>query len=405
MNKIIIIGGGTAGMSAAALIRREIRDVDIELFEPSEFHYYQPLWTLVGAGADRKEKTKRRTIDYLPKGVKWNQRKVISFEPEQNQITCEHNERHSYDYLIVAPGIQINWNMIDGLNDTLGENGVCSIYGYKESEDTFNILKNFKGGKAVFTAGSTPVKCGGASQKIMYLADSYFRKGKIRDNTEILFASAGTTIFGVPGFKEALQKVVDDKNIETRFFHDLVSVNGQKKLAHFKVKRFENGEQTGLEDVTIEFDMLHVVPPQSAPDFVQKSPLAIKEGKLIGWLDVDAYSLQHNNFDNIFGLGDVCGLPTAKTGAAVRKQLPIVCNNIKRMIEGKAVDSEITYNGYSACPILTDYHHVLLAEFGYGNVPKPSFPINLQKPRWSMYLLKHYVLPWFYWNRMLKGRP
>jgi sulfide:quinone oxidoreductase len=404
MKSIIIIGGGTAGLSAAAQIQKKIKNVSVTLFEPSEHHYYQPLYTLVGAGADKKEKTKRLTKDYIAPGVNWIKKKIASFEPESNQITDESGEQHNYDFLIVAPGIQIDWHLIEGLKDTLGKNGVCSIYGYQEAEDTFNTIKAFKGGDAVFTAGSTPVKCGGASQKIMYLSEAYFRKTGIREKTNVIFASAGTTIFGVPGYKEALQKVVDSRNIKTQFFHDLIKVDGPNKKAYFSVRKVENGEVVNKEEKEMSFDMLHVVPPQSAPDFIKNSPLAIQEETRRGWLDVDQFSLQHNRYPNVFGLGDACGLPTAKTGAAVRKQLPVVVGNIKNLLEGKELDKELKYNGYSACPILTDYKHVVMAEFNYGNVPNSSFFFNTKKPLWIMYLLKHYFLPWFYWKRMLKGR-
>lgn len=404
MKSIIIVGGGTAGLSAAASIQRKIKNVQVTLFEPSEHHYYQPLYTLVGAGADKKEKTKKLTKDYIAPGVKWVQKKVASFQPDQNQITDETGDTHTYDYMIVAPGIQIDWNHIEGLTDTLGKNGVCSIYGYQEAEDTFNTLKAFKGGDAVFTAGSTPVKCGGASQKIMYLSEAYFRKNQMRDNVNVIFASAGTKIFGVPGFKEALQKIISKRNIDTRFFHDLVKVDGPNKKAYFSVREVKEGEVVGREEKVLDFDLLHVVPPQSAPDFIKNSPLSIQEELRKGWLDVDQYSLQHNKYPNIFGLGDACGLPTAKTGAAVRKQLPVVIGNLKNLVEGREIDKNLKYSGYSACPILTDYKHVLLAEFTYGNVPAPSFFFNTKKPLWIMYLLKHYFLPWFYWKRMLKGK-
>ncbi len=404
MKKIIVIGGGTAGISVSARLLKDNKEVEITLFEPSDHHYYQPLYTLVGAGADKKEKTQRLMSELIPNGVYWIKRRIARFDPDNNLVICEKGENHVYDFLVVAPGIQLDWHLIEGLKDTLGKNGVCSIYGYHEAEETFNTLKAFKGGDAIFTAGSTPVKCGGASQKIMYLADAYFRKQGIRDKTNILFASAGTRLFGVPGFYEALQKVVKKKDIETRFFHELVKVDGDNKIAHFKVKQFRDGEQTHISDETIKFDLLHVVPPQSAPDFIKESELSIQDGNLKGWLDVDHYSLQHNKYPNIFGLGDVCGLPTAKTGAAIRKQFTVVANNIRLLISDKNVSSTDVYNGYSACPILTDYSHVIMAEFEYGNKPKPSFFFNTKKPLWIMYLLKHYLLPWMYWNRMMKGK-
>lgn len=404
MKKIVIIGGGTAGISMAARLKRKARNVSITLFEPSEYHFYQPMYTLVGGGADKKEKTKRKTADYIPSGVNWEKKRIASFEPKENIVVAEDGDRYPYDFLIVAPGIQLDWHLIEGLQDTLGKNGVCSVYGYQESEQTFEAIRSFKGGNAVFTAGSTPVKCGGASQKIMYLAESYFRKHGLRDKTKVVFASAGTKLFGVPGYAEALEKVVQKKGIETQFFHELVKVEGDKKLAYFKVKEMENGEVKGTREEIIAFDLLHVVPPQSAPDFIKNSPLSIQEGKMKGWLNVDHFTLQHNEYPNIFGMGDACGLPTAKTGAAIRKQLPVVTQNLLQLLNSGIIAKPLKYNGYSACPILTDYHHVVMAEFTYGNKPSSSFFFNTKRPLWIMYLLKHYVLPFMYWRIMLRGR-
>lgn len=394
---VLIIGGGTAGISVAAGLKKSDSSFRIGVIDPATDHFYQPLYTLVGAGADKAEKTRRPMNKVIPKGVDWIRASVTSIDADNNRLVADDSE-YEYDHLVVAPGLQIDWHLIEGLKETLGKNGVCSVYGYKESQDTWEMLKEFKGGKAIFTASWTPVKCGGAAQKVMYLTDAYMRKQGVRNRSEIEFISSGTTVFAVKGFKETLQKLLTDRKIKTRFHHDLFKVDGESRTAWFRV------HEPGNEERIIEekFDFLHVVPPQSAPDFIKDSPLAVQEGKGKGWLDVDKYTLRHNRYPNVFGLGDVAGLPTAKTGAAIRKQAPVVIDQLIRAIKGdKTKGSE--YNGYSACPILTDYRHVLLAEFGYGNEPMPSFPIDTTKPRFSMYILKHYLLPWFYWNRMLKG--
>lgn len=404
MTKILIIGGGTAGITVAAQLIRKLKKAHIELFEPSKYHYYQPLYTLVGAGTDKKEKTIKETSKLIPKGVIWNQQKILGFKPKENIVIGEDCKEYVYDYLIVAPGIQLNWHLVKGLTETMGKNGVCSVYGYQESEETFSTLKAFKGGNALFTSPNTPVKCDGAPQKIMYLTEAYLRKKGLRNTTNVIFASGGSKLFSVPGFTEALQKIIDNRKIKTHFSHNLIKVDGPKKEATFTVKMFEGDQQVGMEEKVISFDLLHVAPPQSAPTIITESELAIPDGKLKGWLNVDHYTLQHNSFPNVFGLGDVCGLPTGKTGAAIRKQVPVVVNNVRRLLEKKEVNGKFKYNGYSACPILTDYKHVLMAEFEYGYKPKSSFFFDTTKPRWSMYLLKHFYLPWYYWNRMLKGR-
>ncbi len=396
---VVVVGAGTAGITVASMLLRELKNIKVAIIDPADTHYYQPLYTLVGAGADDVKKTARPMASVIPKNADWIKEPVIGFEPDNNRVIT-NNSTYQYEYLVVAPGLQIDWDIIEGLKETLGKNGVCSVYGYKQSEDTWNILRNFKGGKAIFTAAWTPVKCGGASQKIMYLTDAFLRKKNLRNNTDIQFISSGTKIFAVPGFTETLEKLIKEKDIGVRFKHDLIKVDGTNKKAWFRVHTPEK-EDTIIEE---NFDLLHVVPPQSAPDFIKNSPLAINEGPLKGWMDVDKYTLKHVNYENVYGLGDVAGLPTAKTGAAVRKQAPVVAEAILSKIKKESYIQKSLYNGYSACPIVTDYHHVLLAEFGYNNEPMPSFPIDTTKPRFSMYLLKHYVLPWFYWNRMLKGK-
>ncbi len=404
-SRIIIVGGGTAGITMAAQLAKSDRDLSIVLIEPSEFHYYQPLYTLVGAGAEKVEKTKRLTKDFIPKGVQWHQGKVKAFAPENNEVILEDDQKMSYDYLIVCPGIQIDWAAIEGLPETLGKNGVCSVYGYQESATTWKILDDFKGGNAIFTAPRTPVKCGGAPQKITYLTDALLREKGIRLSSTVTFATGAKKLFAVKGFAETLEDLVRQRNINTLFNHELIKVDGDKKEATFVIKTFENKQLIRSEKKVMPFDLLHVVPPQSAPDFVKNSALAIREGKGKGWVDVDINTLQHRQFANVFALGDVANLPTGKTGAAVRKQVPIIVRNLFQLIDNQLIDKKNQYDGYSACPILTDYNHVLMAEFTYGYQPNPSVSfMDTTKPSYLMYLAKHYYLPWFYWNRMLKGK-
>lgn len=397
---ILIIGGGTAGITVAAQLTRALKNPDIAVLEPSDKHYYQPLWTLVGAGVVKKESTERDEKDYIPKGVTWLRDYADTLRPDDNLVVTRDGSQLSYDYLVVAPGIQIDWHKIDGLKETLGRNGVCSNYAYEQSEKTWETIRTFKGGTAIFTNPSTPVKCGGAPQKIMYLADDAFRKAGVRDKAEVVGAFAGSVIFGVPEFAASLEKVIDRKGIDMRYHHDLQAVDGDKKEATFCVSypATDAGEPARTEQVTIPFEMIHVTPPMSAPDFVKTSPLANDAG----WLDVDQYTLQSPNYPNVFALGDVAGVPTSKTGAAIRKQAPVVVKNMLATMASAA--PEARYNGYTSCPLVTGYGKLILAEFDYDNKPDPTFPIDQTQERYSMYLMKRYGLPFMYWNLMLRGR-
>ena len=391
MKKIIIIGGGTGGISSAAKLRRERPEWSISIIEPSENHYYQPLWTLVGAGLADKESTRRDTFSLIPEGVKWIKAKVKSFNPDQNSLLLENEETLQYDYLIVAAGIQLNWNAVEGLREAVGKNGVCSNYSWETVDSTFESIKNTADGNALFTQPNTPIKCGGAPQKIMYLAEEYFRDHGVRHNINVEFMSAGASIFGVEKYRLALQKVVKRKEINESYHMNLIKIDGEKKIA-----TFENLETKELLEKP--YSMIHVTPPMGAPDFVKNSPLA----DAAGWVEVDKHTTQHIKFPNVFSLGDVSSLPTGKTGAGIRKQYPILVENLLAYDQHKTLSGK--YDGYTSCPLVTGKGKLILAEFDYDGKPVESFPINQAKERLSMYILKKYILPVLYWFGMMKGR-
>lgn len=393
-HQIVIVGGGNAGISVAAKLLIADNRLDIAIIEPSDKHYYQPAWTLVGGGVFDIKDTVRREEDFIPEGVQWIRDAVAAFQPEENTVTTQGGATVSYDFLVVCPGIQLNWSQVEGLPETLGKNGVCSNYSFRTAPYTYECLQNLKKGRALFTAPSGAVKCGGAPQKIMYLAGDYFRRHRSPGDVKIDFFSAGSVIFGIEKYAKTLRKVVERYGIATHFKHDLVKVDGPRKIAFFKVTDPE-GKTTLIEE---NYDMLHVTPPQSAPDFVRNSPLANANG----WVDVDKYTLQHVRFPNIFSLGDASGLPNSKTGAAVRKQAPVLVKNLLATMKNEAPAGR--YSGYSSCPIVTGYGKLMLAEFDYDNKPTETFPFDQSKERFSMWILKRYMLPWLYWNQILKGR-
>lgn len=395
-HQIVIIGGGTAGITVAARLRRADSTLEIALIEPSSKHYYQPLWTLVGAGVVKKEITEHEEARYIPPGMKWIQDYVEEVDPDTNKVLTRNGDEIHYDYLVVAPGIQLNWDKVKGLEETLGKNGVCSNYSYELVDYTWETLKNFKGGTAIFTNPAGQVKCGGAPQKIMYLVEDYTRRHGLRDKTIIIGAFAGTKMLGVPEINTTLEHIVHERGIDMRFHHNLCAIDGEKKEATFEVT---DGDMKKV--VTLPFDMIHVTPPQSAPDFIKQSKLVWAEGPNAGWVNVDIHTLQHPKYPNVFSLGDVAALPTAKTGAAVRKQAPVLVKNLLAVMKKETVSA--SYNGYSSCPLVTGYGKLVLAEFLYDNKYKPTFPIDQTKERYDMYLLKRYVLPQMYWHGMLRG--
>ena len=317
---ILIVGGGAAGVSVANNMRRQNANIDIAIIEPSEKHYYQPGFTIVGGGAYTLKETTRNEADLIHPTVKWIKDYADTFQPDENTVTLRSGDSISYDYLVVCPGLQLDWDKIAGLKETLGKNNVCSNYSPDTVEYTWECIKNIESGTALFTQPPMPIKCAGAPQKIMYLAADRFRKKGILDKFSIEFCNAGPAMFGVPFFAKALMKVVAGYGIKTNFNHNLVAIDGPAKTATFETTDSDGNKQ----QVTKQFDMIHVTPPQSAPDFIKNSPLA----NPAGWVDVNDKTLQHNKYSNIFGLGDAGSTPNAKTAAAVRKQVPVVVDNI-----------------------------------------------------------------------------
>ncbi len=391
---ILIVGGGAAGVSVANNMRRQNATINIALIEPSEKHYYQPGFTIIGGGAYTLKQTTRNEADLIHPTVTWLKDYAETFQPDENTVTLRSGESIGYDYLVVCPGLQLDWDKIAGLKETLGKNNVCSNYSAETAEYTWECIKNSESGTALFTQPPMPIKCAGAPQKIMYLAADRFRKKGILDKFNIEFCNAGPAIFGIPFFAKALSKVVAGYGIKTNFNHNLVAIDGPAKTATFEMTDAEGNKQ----QVVKAFDMIHVTPPQSAPDFIKKSPLA----NAGGWVDVHDKTLQHNKYPNIFGLGDATSTPNAKTAAAVRKQVPILVDNILHLINGKAVEEK--YDGYGSCPLTTSLSTVMLAEFAYGGKVTPSFP--LLDPRKNLFIWwigKKIGFPWMYWHLMIKG--
>lgn len=391
-HQIVIVGGGTAGITVAAqLTKGWFNKLDVAVIEPSDKHYYQPLWTLVGAGLAKKESTERSEASVMPRRVQWIRDAVTEFLPEKNSLRTRDGQTITYDWLIVASGLQLQWEKVNGLKGAIGKNGVCSNYSYATVDTTSEAIRNFRGGNAIFTNPSGAVKCGGAPQKIMYLADDLFRQAGIRDKTQIIYASALPNIFAVEPYKSTLEQVVKRKQIDCRFRHELVEVRSDLKQA--VIKNLDTNEI-----VTLPYDLLHVTPPMGPPDYIARSPLADKDG----WVAVDSETLRHQKFANVFGIGDCSNLPTSKTGAAIRKQAPVLVRNLRSLIQGQPPTAK--YDGYTSCPLITGIGKLVLAEFDYKKVPAETFPVDQSQERWSMWILKRYLLPFLYWNGMLKGR-
>ncbi|NKB15670.1 MAG: TIGR01244 family phosphatase [Sphingomonadales bacterium] len=392
---VVIVGGGSAGIATASSLLKRNRKLDIAIIEPSDVHYYQPGWTMVGAGVFDREYTRRTEAQVMPKDVTWIRASAAGFAPDENKvILCDGGEVH-YRVLVACPCIKLDWEAIPGLSETLGKNGVTSNYSYDLAPYTNRLVKELKGGRALFTQPPMPIKCAGAPQKAMYLSCHRWEKAGVLRDINVQFHTAGAVLFGVAAYVPALMEYVERYGAHLNFESKLVAIDGAARIATFEQKRGE--EVTRVEE---QFDMIHVVPPQVAPDFVRSSPLAAASG----FIEVNEATLQHPRYPNAFALGDACSASNAKTAAAVRKQAPVVAVNALAALEGKPPVAD--YDGYGSCPLTVEAGKIVLAEFGYGGKLLPSFPnwlIDGTRPSRLSWLLKDTILPPVYWHGMLKG--
>uniref|UniRef100_A0A674EZ96 Sulfide:quinone oxidoreductase, mitochondrial n=1 Tax=Salmo trutta TaxID=8032 RepID=A0A674EZ96_SALTR len=391
--KVLVLGGGSGGIAMSARMKRKLGAENVAVVETSEMHYYQPIWTLVGAGAKSVASSGRPTSSVIPPGVKWVRSNVQEIHPDTNTVRTDNGMEISYQYLIVALGLQLHYEKIKGLPEIEDwvKFKIGSNYSVQTVEKTWSALQNFKEGNAVFSFPNTPVKCAGAPQKIMYLTDAYLRKTGKRATANIMYNTSLPVLFGIKKYADALWEIVKNRDIQVNLRHNLIEVRANKQEAVF-----ENLDNPGETEV-FEYEMLHVTPPMGPNPVVKGSSLA-DEG---GWLDVNKETLQHNRYPNVFGIGDCTNLPTAKTAAAVAAQSSILDRTISKVLKNETPDRK--YDGYTSCPLVTSYSTVILAEFDYSGQPLETFPIDQSKERWTMYHMKANVMPQLYWHGLLKG--
>ncbi|KAI0553907.1 FAD/NAD(P)-binding domain-containing protein [Xylaria curta] len=394
---VVIVGAGTAGVTAAAQLQRStgLEKKDIAILDPARTHHYQPGWTLVGSGLKSLDDVQRPLSHVIPEGVKHYPLRVSTFDPENNAVKTSEGVDVSYNYLIVAPGLETNFAGISGLQEALQDptSQVSSIYSEKTVEQVWQNIQAFKKGPAIFTQPAGIIKCAGAPQKIMWMALSQWQREGVRNNIDITFATGAPAMFAVPKYSQVLNTLRKERNVEGLFQHNLVAVDAEKKVATFK-------NLAGDALVQREFGFLHVVPPQKPWNWIAKSKIADSAG----WVDVDKSTTQHNKYKNIFSIGDASSLPNSKTAAAITAQVPVMIDNLLATMTGK--EPKAAYDGYASCPLLTGHNELMLCEFKYGGVPKETFADILggqETPSALYYYLKKDIFPFVYWSYFLKG--
>ncbi|WP_415407020.1 NAD(P)/FAD-dependent oxidoreductase [Sulfurovum sp. CS9] len=429
--KIVIVGGGLAGMSTAARLTLNLDNPDITVIEPQKLSTsYQPGQTLVGAGIWDEDDIAYERDDFVPDGVKVIEEKAILFNPQENKLTTDKGQVVSYDYLIIAAGLQLDFERIKGLEEAgraysagdntkllkaLGDDGICSIYTAEGATKTWEQMQKYiaqaKSGKKtnfVFTHPSTPIKCGGAPKKIMYLANARLKEEGARENAELTFYPNGGAMFGVPEYHDAILGQFKRENFKWHYRHNLIEVDKENKIAVFDSKWQEKGPWDPVmkdyevipkhEKIRVPYDFLHITPAQLAPREIGESDL----GSAKGWVPVNKETLQHIRYENVFAIGDIAQVPMGKTGGSIRKQYKVLVDNLIALMNGKTLEAK--YAGYTVCPLITDIGTVMLAEFDWTVAPTPSFPLDPTVERWVHWLMKVYALKPMTMYGMLSGK-
>lgn len=434
--KIVIVGGGAGGIMAAARLRRAAPNAKIVLIAPNEIHLYQPGQVFMAAGLYKEDDIRRKNADFIPDGVEWIKDEVKFFDPDNNLVETSKNQKIKYDFLVVATGLQYDYERIQGMTpDLVGQKGISSVYlndpvkgTAKGGVATWEWFKQLRAAAekrspndplhVICTQPSTPIKCGGAPQKILYLSDDMLRGNSplggndIHKNAKYTFAKKGGKLFGVPSYNKTLVDLTKDYgNITDAFGHDLVAIDADKKVATFKhyykvkgawdpdLEEYEMIEK--VDTVEMPYDFIHVVPPMKGVDAVANSQIAWQKGSAKGWMEADRYTLQHRRYKNVFGIGDILGIPLGKTGGSARHHGPIIQENLVAVMEGKEPTAK--FDGYTVCPLKTEYGKIMLAEFNYDG-PAPTFSfLDPSKPRWIWWAFDLYMLKPMYWNLMLRG--
>ncbi|KAI7858890.1 hypothetical protein BDC45DRAFT_543684 [Circinella umbellata] len=396
--KVVVVGAGPGGLSVASTVSKLLGKDQVAVIDPAQYHYYQPLWTYVGGGLKDFKDSQRPMESLIPKKADWIQDSVTQLEPDTNHVVLSNGQTIGYDYLVVAAGIQVNWDKIKGLKEALGKDGVTSNYSPESVQKTHQFLQEFKGGNALFSYPNSPIKCPGAPTKIAFLAEEIFRLNGIRDKSNVIYNSFQDKIYGVDHYGVVLNRLLEERNMTFNPKHELIEIQSNNRKAVFRNHRAQEGEE---ELLTYDYNFLHAVPPQAPPTFIRESKLA---DPVNGFVDVNMYTLRHKKYNNVFSLGDCSNLPTGKTAAAITVESGVLKTNLIADLQGKKI-KEAEYDGYASCPLVVGRNELVLAEFsGYTGKPLETFPLDQRKVSAFNAFVNKDIIPSIYWNGLLSGR-
>ena len=396
--RVAIAGAGAAGLSIASRLRKQLPNATITIFDARLNHYFQPGWTLVGAGWWQPSQTVESTRKYIPDGVRWVEEFIAEFDPQSNSVTTRSGQRHDYDWLFVTTGLSLDYTAIEGMStDLIGQNGIASIYAGPEAAGvSARVIDQYiaTGGVALFGRPATEIKCAGAPLKMTFITDDKARRAQRRADCKIIYTAHNNALFGVQPVNERVKQMYQERGVDVQYNHVLTAIDPGARRATYR---------TSEGAVSIDYDMIHVVPPMRAPEAVRNSSLAWQSGPnaVDGWIEVDRHSLRSPRYPNVFAVGDVAGVPRGKTAASVKWQVPVAVDHMVASVRGDT--SPRTYNGYTSCPMVTGLGKAMLIEFDYDGNLTPSFPfIDPLQELWISWFIEEKALIGTY-RAMLRG--
>ena len=400
---ILIIGGGIAGIRVAALLRKKLASLSIGIIEPSGNHFYQPAFTLVGLGLADRSTAQKSMAEVVPKGCNWIRDAVTEIDPQHCMVSLSSGERIAYRALIIAAGLALDVESTPGLAESLSDrqNPVCSLYDSNTHDKCRTLLQNFAGGTMLFTLPSTPVKCPSTALKSVFLIDDLLRQSGMREVCKLVYITPFSFLSNIESAHFVAATNAHKKGIEIILEHELNQLDTRNYVAIFAA----TPQQTGAAHLkNLKYDFALITPRMKAPSFLIHSGLIQSSGAMSGWLNVDPQTLQHPQFANIFGLGDCAALPTLKTASAGLAQAEIVAANLASLFKkGVQVQLPATYDGYSACPLFTEFGKAIPGAVTYQGVATGSFWQNPNQPSRREWFVHRYLIPTLYWNFTIKG--
>jgi sulfide:quinone oxidoreductase len=372
-------------MAANMLDRKLGRDLSVTLVDKSAEHHYQPSYYLIPFGHMEPENQHRPVEGLVRSGVEFVQAEVQGVDPETREVETDQQVLE-YDYLVSALGNRLAPESVPGMMDAWEErDNVFPFYHYEAAVALRDAVEEFDGGQFLVTVPDTPIKCGGAPLKMAMLAEDYFRERGIRDEVDIAVGKPTPTPFGTPPSPKAhyngkIEEIWAERDIE--FLPDFEL----EEIDH------ENDQAVAADGREVDYDLYAPVPPQFGREtLVEGSPLT-DGGE---YVTVDDHTLQHEDYDDVFAIGDNADLPTSRTASAARKQVHILVKNLESAMAGRPLRAE--YDGYTACPLLTREGKAMIAEFDYED------PIAAPVETRSNWVLDVNVIPSMYWNMWMRG--